>query len=846
MAPHATEAMPKKEKPIEQYAHADKERVNNPPVGLVNATSDPDTGKKKNYAYDPHLDPALQWAGKEEHTSFEVDTVSLHVHERIDPKTIIKGLQKDPPKERQTSLFGEEQPLRKAVEFYKHRQNWTNRLIAGDSLLVMNSLLEKEGMGGGVQMVYFDPPYGIKYGSNFQPYINKRDVKDGKDEDLTTEPEMIKAFRDTWELGIHSYLSYIRDRLLLARELLADSGSVFVQISDENVHRVRMVMDEVFGAENFLNLVAVSRTSARGTGTSEMDAVADYLVQYAKDKEQAKRKRLYRAVDEKGKEKEMLPFRYIQLKDGSRRPMTREEMNDPSTLPQGARRYRLTSLSSQTKSESSSFVFEWNGEKYTPHSKRGWACSEHGMRVLAEKGFVQRQGSNLCYLKFHDERPGIAYTNQWTDTGSITGDKRYVVETATKIVERCVLMTTDPGDVVLDITCGSGTTAYVAEQWGRRWVTCDTSRIATALAKQRLMTSVFDYYKLALPNEGVGGGFAYETAPHITLKSLANNQPPATETLYDRPKKDSKRARVAGPFTVEAVPSLYAEGVHELGQKAVSGDAEMEAFVARQGDNYRIQLWREELLKTGVRAKSGERLRFSRVEGVVASKYVHAEAETLEGEDGEKPKRVYVVFGPEYAPLDRRLVDASLDEIEMMRPRPALILFVAFSFDPEAAKDISETTWHGITLLQARMNEDLLTEDLRKKDRGNESFWLVGEPDIKLESVADGKKVVEVIGFDYFNPRTDRIESEDADKIALWMLDTDYDGRSLYPSQVFFPLAGKGDGWGRVESSLRAEIDKEKVEVFRGTKSLPFEPGNRIAVKIVDDRGIESLQVLNV
>ena len=842
MAPNATEAMPKKEKPIEQYAHADKERVNNPPVGLVNATSDPDTGKKKNYAYDPHLDPALQWAGKEEHTSFEVDTVSLHVHERIDPKTIIKGLQKDPPKERQTSLFGEEQPLRKAVEFYKHRQNWTNRLIAGDSLLVMNSLLEKEGMGGGVQMVYFDPPYGIKYGSNFQPYINKRDVKDGKDEDLTTEPEMIKAFRDTWELGIHSYLSYIRDRLLLARELLADSGSVFVQISDENVHRVRMVMDEVFGAENFVSQISF-KTKNRSLSTKYLEQMHDFGLWYAKDKEKIKYKQLY--VD-KNIEGDSL-WKYIEFPDGTCKKLNQEEINNHKLLREdlkkGARIFRLVEIEPIGKNKGGDYEVIFNGKAYKPRSS--WNYTSETMKNLVEKRLVMEEGSSLRGKYFYDFYPVQALTAPWNDV-NLGNIKSYVVQTAVKVIQRCLLMTTDPGDVVLDITCGSGTTAYVAEQWGRRWITCDTSRIATALAKQRLMTSVFDYYKLALPNEGVAGGFVYETVPHITLKSLANNHPPATETRYDLPKKDNNRARVAGPFTVEAVPSLYAESVHELGQKAVSGDAEMEAFVARQGDNYRIQLWREELLKTGVRAKSGERLRFSRVEGVVASKYVHAEAETLEGEDGEKPKRVYVVFGPEYAPLDRRLVDASLDEIEMMRPRPALILFLAFSFDPEAAKDISETTWHGITLLQARMNEDLLTEDLRKKGRGNESFWLVGEPDIKLESVADGKKVVEVIGFDYFNPRTDRIESEDADKIALWMLDTDYDGRSLYPSQVFFPLAGKGDGWGRVESSLRAEIDKEKVEVFRGTKSLPFEPGNRIAVKIVDDRGIESLQVLNV
>ena len=272
----------KTEKQIEQYEHSNKKRANNPPVGLVTPKSDPDTGERKTYEYDPHLDPQLQWAGKAEHTSFEVPTVSLHVHERIDPKTIIDTVTKEKTGPAQMSLFKTEQkPLREAIDFYKHKEGWSNRLIAGDSLLVMNSLLEKEGMAGKVQMVYFDPPYGIKYGSNFQPFVNKRDVKDGKDEDLSAEPEMIKAFRDTWELGIHSYLTYLRDRLLLAREMLHESGSVFVQISDENVHRVRMIMDEVFGPENFVRIIAYKTTS--GLGQKYLDKCGDYIVWYSKD-----------------------------------------------------------------------------------------------------------------------------------------------------------------------------------------------------------------------------------------------------------------------------------------------------------------------------------------------------------------------------------------------------------------------------------------------------------------------------------------------------------------------------------------------------------------------------------
>ncbi|MFW6275657.1 MAG: DNA methyltransferase, partial [bacterium] len=284
----------KQPKNIEQYEHADKKRLNNPPVGLVSEKTDTEYGqRKKKYAYDPHLDPQLQWAGKAEHTSFKVPTVSLHVHERIDPKTIIDTVKKEGAKHRQMSLFEQqEKPLREAIEFYKHKEGWTNRLIAGDSLLVMNSLLEKEGMAGKVQMLYFDPPYGITYGSNFQPFVNKRDVKDGKDEDLTQEPEMIKAFRDTWELGIHSYLTYLRDRLLLAKELLHESGSVFVQISDENMHHLKEILDEVFGVQNFVRIISFQKTS--GQETKVLASTVDYLLWYSKDKEKVKYNQLYR------------------------------------------------------------------------------------------------------------------------------------------------------------------------------------------------------------------------------------------------------------------------------------------------------------------------------------------------------------------------------------------------------------------------------------------------------------------------------------------------------------------------------------------------------------------------
>ncbi|MGD9840604.1 MAG: site-specific DNA-methyltransferase, partial [Candidatus Bipolaricaulis sp.] len=508
---------------VEQYKHKDKERLNNPPAGLVTPETDPDAGQKKTYAYDPHLDPQLVWAGKAEHTSFEVPTVSLHVHERIDPSTIIEAVLKRNGEQYQPSLFEtpeENPPIRQAVEFYKHAHGWSNRLIAGDSLLVMNSLLEKEGLAGKVQMIYIDPPYGIRYGSNFQPFVNKRDVKDGKDEDLTAEPEQIRAFRDTWELGIHSYLTYLRDRLLLARELLTESGSVFVQIGDENVHHVRELMDEVFGSANMVAAIAFQK--ARGMEGRLLNSVCDHLLWYAKDKAAVKYRDLYLP-------KESVPgivdqYDYIAMADGSKERPRPENASAAAAVSSESRRFRLSPLSSFNKPYTHSF----QGKEFTQR----YITTPDGLRRLEAADRLYARGTVLWYVRYLDDFPLVPLTNVWADTQSSFQEKMYVVQTAVKVVTRCLLMTTDPGDLVLDPTCGSGTTAYVAEQWGRRWITCDTSRVALAIARQRLMTAVFDYYELAHPTEGVGSGFKYKTVPHVTLKSIANN--PEIDSIYAR------------------------------------------------------------------------------------------------------------------------------------------------------------------------------------------------------------------------------------------------------------------------------------------------------------------------
>ena len=822
-------------KPIEQYEHKDKKRINNPPVGLVTPETDKKEGKKT-YSYDPHLDPQLVWAGKAEHTSFEVPTVSLHVHERIDPRTIIQAVRKrNGELQRQLSLFefaGENPPLREAIEFYKHKHGWSNRLVAGDSLLVMNSLLEKEGMAGKVQMIYIDPPYGIKYGSNFQPFVNKRDVKEGKDEDLTQEPEMIKAFRDTWELGIHSYLTYLRDRLLLARELLSESGSVFVQISDENVHLVRDLMDEVFGMENFVALIAFRTHSP--LGVKLLPNPYDYCVWYSKRKSELKYRSLYVYKDIG----EGTQFTYIELKDGSRRPMTRDERLHPESIPHGAKIFRLVNLPSSGYTESCTFDFEFEGKIYKPSRGRSWKTTIDGMKRLAEAKRIYATGTYLNYVYFFDDLPLSSLSGTWSDVYSEL-DKRYVVQTSENVISRCLLMTTDPGDLVFDPTCGSGTTAYVAEKWGRRWITCDTSRVALTLAKQRIMTALYDYYQLAHPEEGVGSGFVYKTVPHITLKSIANNEPPAQETLYDRPFIDNSKTRVSGPFTVEAVPSPVVKPLDEI-----KVDTPADESIARSGETVRQSKWRDELFRTGIRGKGGQSIEFTRLETLPGTRWLHVDGETKEKE----PKRIVVSFGPEHAPLEQRQVGLALEEAQKLIPKPKLVVFAAFQFDPEASKDIEEIDWPGVTLLKAQMNADLLTEDLKKKRSSNESFWLMGQPDVSVKKLKDGKLQVEVIGFDYYNTRTGVIESGGSEKIAMWMLDTDYDGRSLFPRQVFFPMAGENEGWAKLSKNLKAEIDEDLIEAYRGTVSLPFEPGEhkQIAVKIVDDRGIESLRIIEV
>ena len=552
--------MPKPTTTITAHKHTDR-RANIPTEELRDfVAADENAPVTLRYPRDPSLDPQLVWQGKDEQDGEDlaVPAVPIYIQEKIHPQAIVNDLLAQAAKPGsslreqaaayQLNLFadfnGGPEEFDQKVEFYTHEQNWANRLILGDSLLVMASLAEKEGLRGKVQMIYIDPPYGIKFGSNWQVSTRKRDVKDGKAEDATRQPEQIRAFRDTWKLGIHSYLAYLRDRLVVARELLTETGSIFVQIGDENVHLVRCVMDEVFGSENCCALILFRRG---GFQTSEiLPSTGDYLIWYGKSKSDLKFRRVFAPIMREA----AFPGQdlWIDKPDGKRGRISREDVSRTE-----GRIFRHRATYSATGSETSRSRFSYEGKEYKPPTNRGWSTTIQGLSRLEYAGRLLSFGNTLEYVMYHDDFPLGFFSNYWDDTiSSGFGDQKvYVVQTSTRVIERCLLMTTDPGDLCLDPTCGSGTTAYVAEQWGRRWITCDTSRVALALARTRLMSARYPYYLLADSPEGaqkeaelsgagafgettqaaalmtmgdLRKGFVYKRVPHVTLKAIANNE----------------------------------------------------------------------------------------------------------------------------------------------------------------------------------------------------------------------------------------------------------------------------------------------------------------------------------
>jgi adenine-specific DNA-methyltransferase len=905
------DCMPKKSTastPVESIRHQDR-RKNIPTEELRDfVAEDEQAPKTMLYPRDPSLDPQLVWQGKDEQdrADLAVPVAPIYIQEKIQPQAIIDDLlaQAARPGDGlaeaaaayQLDLFadfnGLPEEFDQRVDFYQHDGHWQNRMILGDSLLVMTSLAEKEGLKGQVQMIYIDPPYGIKFGSNWQVSTRKRDVKDGKAEDATRQPEQVRAFRDTWKLGIHSYLAYLRDRLVVARELLTETGSVFVQIGDENVHLVRCVMDEVFGSENFVSIVTTKKSG--GMGQALVDNVSDYILWYAKEKSLAKYRQLYtEKVLSKGAGAR---YNQVELEDGTVRPITQDESLRPQKLPKNARVFLGSPLTSETPSASTVFEFELDGRKHFP-TKGGWKTNREGMQKLiwAQKLFNTKGFVN--YKLYFDDFPAVALSNLWEDTmGTAEQNKVYVVQTTSKVIERCLLMTTDPGDLVLDPTCGSGTTAYVAEGWGRRWITIDTSRVALALARTRLMAARYAYYLLADSPAGVQKeaeltgtltpalsqrergktegdirqGFVYKRVPHVTLKSIANNpdiregmtraeidaaiaRHADTETLYDQPYPDRKIVRVSGPFTVESLSP------HRV---LAAADDDMDGVVTRQ-EAQREQdfaaMILDNLRKAGVQnTKKGERLTFDRLDPY-AGTWIHAAGEytetvpqsAVEQSAGlsqsaglRNVRRVAVSIGPEQGTVGPQQVKEAAKEA-VQGVGFDLLLVCGFAFDPHVSEEAKR--YGKLMVLPAKMNPDLaMGDELLKKTGAGNLFMVFGEPDVEIKQQPDGQVSIEIKGVDVYDPTTGEIRSSSTDDIACWFIDTDYDGESFFVRHAYF--TGAHEPYAKLKRALRADIDEAAWSSLYSTVSRPFaRPATgKIAVKVINHYGDEVLKVFAV
>lgn len=788
--------------------------------------------------------PYLNWAGKAERHQISIPTGPLFVHERHSTKAILDGIRHRKAKGTTLDLFGDAQlDIGEKLDAYEHQGPWQNRMILGDSLQIMNSMLEFEGLGGQVQMIYIDPPYGVKFGSNFQPFVRKNTVKDGADGDFTREPEMVRAYRDTWEFGLHSYLTYLRDRLLLARELLHSSGSVFVQISEDNVHHVREVADELFGASNFCAQIVFRKTT--GSGSQLLDSTYDMLLWYARDQSQVK----YRPLFESRSPAEDENLRFLELKGGQRRRMTQEEAGGIASLPDGARVFRPNPLTNQRPAQGGDlkeFVFE--GTTYRP-GLGTFRSDATGLTRLARAKRLLPVGNTLTFVRYLDDFPFKPRNNIWDDTrqSGFAAKKIYVVQTPPRVIERCILMTTEPGDLVFDPTCGSGMTAHVAESLGRRWITCDTSRVPLALARQRLLTATYPYYELKEPKRGPAGGFVYKRrqnrkgeeigglVPHITLKSIANDESPPMEMLVDRPEQNGDVTRVSGPFVVEATiaPAQSLEyQTEEQGDAAVSRSdpaTHIERMTQLLGQSKTLRLpENQSIVLDGIR-------RLSEVE------YLHAEAVQPEGK-----QLIAIAFGPEDGAISSDLVYNAASEAFFLRY--ARLYFFGFAIQAKARELLEDRKKLRIPCFYIAVSPDVAMSDLLKTSRSSEIFSVTGLPDVEVK--ATGKKSesgdplyhATLVGLDIFDPSTLKQDSVPGELVPAWMLDTDYDGMSFHATQVFFP---KTSAWDNLQKSLKATFDDSVWAHLAGTTSEPFSLGERrrVAVKVIDERGNELMRV---
>ncbi len=857
---------------VESIRHKDK-RANIPTEELRDFVADEEIAPKTMlYPRDPSLDPQLVWKGKDQQDreDLAVPVVPIYIQEKIHPQAIIDALPRiEQRDDSQPNLFadfnGGPKDFDQKIDFYHHEQNWSNRLILGDSLLVMTSLAEKEGLKGKVQTIYLDPPYGIKFGSNWQVSTRKRDVKDGKAEDASRQPEQVRAFRDTWKLGIHSYLAYLRDRLVVARDLLTETGSVFVQIGDENVHLVRCVLDEVFGSENFHGLIAFKKTLP--LGSDGIASISDYLVWYAKDHELMK----FRPLFQPKPAGTGTGYTWVELPDGTRRKMTKDERSDPEAIPRDLRPFFADNLLSSGFTESCFFDIELNGQIF-PRQKYSWKTNRSGIERLKFAHRLIAPAGLPNYVRYFNDFPVQVLHNMWDDTHGAT-DPTYVVQTSNKVSERCLLMTTDPGDLVLDPTCGSGTTAFVAEQWGRRWITCDTSRVALALARTRMMSAKYPFYQLADSPEGIKReteltgkvppeyktegdikkGFVYKRVPHVTLKSIANNpditegmtreqidaaisRHADTETLYDQPYEDNKRVRVCGPFSVESLSPHRVLSTADENQEGTEGEQE-----ARKQQDFTTMIL-DNLMKAGVQnTRKHERLTFDRLDPY-AGAWLHAAGEYTDA-DG-KTRRVAVSIGPEHGTVGPQQVKEAAKEA-VQGGGFDMLIGGGVAVDPHVAEEVKR--YGKLTVLPAKMNPDLaMGNELLKKTGAGNLFMVFGEPDVEIKKQKGGKIVAEIKGVDVYDPTTGQIRSASTDDIACWFIDTNYNGESFFVRHAYF--TGAGEPYDNLKRALREDIDESAWSSIYSTVSRPFDKpeSGKIAVKVINHYGDEVLKVFEI
>jgi adenine-specific DNA-methyltransferase len=817
---------PSEAAPVASYKHKDKRaRIPTQEESLKLPSREKQPVKKK-YDYDPSLEPQLIWAGKKEAgAEFAVPTVPIYVQEKVAPEAIVARLKSGVNESLQTMLFGEtaDQQFKKAVEFYKHENNWQNRMILGDSLLVMNSLLEKEGMRGRVQTIYIDPPYGIKFGSNWQISTRKRDVTDNKVADLVRQPEQIKAFRDTWELQLHSYLSYMRDRLIVARELLTETGSCFIQISDDNIHLLRAILDEVFLSNNEIATIVWKK------GTPDAKVIRNafnYVLWYSKNIEAVKSRKLFQqrtGIEGTTEDPKKLAL-WGEFENGEVRTLTTTEKRNIFLTLENARIFRVDKVIERGDDPDRYFYLDFMGEKILPKRGYVWRGDITQMTRLLSSNRVVRTKEGLGYKFYIEDYPVIEMTNFWDDTGGKVSDMIYVVQTNDKIIERCVLMTTDPGDLVIDPTCGSGTTAYIAEQWGRRWITIDTSRVALALARTRLMTAKYPYYKLK-EVENIRMGFEYKTVPHVTLKSLANDEEPEQEVLYDQPFEEKRKVRVSGPFTVESLSPHRVSDAQEM----LSSERFVETIVAN-------------LLKAGVQTgEKGARVEFVNLDILPGGPEVQAAGE-YKTKDGLK--KVAVSIGPEFGSVD----DDFIREASKVAKKFAdLLVVAATSFDGSAFSIPLQV--NGLQVMKVKINPDLSMGDLLKKTGVGNLFLAFGEPQVKVKEVKDGY-TVEIVGVDVYDPVKGEIRSSGSGdpehEIAAWFIDINYNGESFFVTHAYFLGADKP--YEKLKKALRADINEDAWDELYSTISRPFSKpkSGKIAVKVINHYGDEVMKIIEI